>query len=71
MKEAKHNPHVLMRAVEYHAFMSHGNYKVNAYLITIWCSSDLGEPELSEALEQGELWEVAEDVQYQIALAGG
>jgi hypothetical protein len=44
---------------------------VNAYKITIWCSSELNEPDLAAALEQGELWEVASDVQYLIDPARG
>jgi hypothetical protein len=37
-----------------------------AYEITIWCESDKPEYDLAMALEQGELWDMATDVQYQI-----
>ena len=43
---------------------------MSAYKITIWCESDQDEPGLAMALEQGELWEVAVNVQYQIDPAG-
>ena len=41
------------------------------YKITIWCSFDGPEYDLAMALEQGELWEKASDVQYQIDPARG
>ena len=44
---------------------------VHSYKITIWCSSELEEYDLAMALEQGELWEKASDVQYQIDPARG
>jgi len=44
---------------------------VSAYKITIWCEADLDEPDLAAALEQGELWEAASNVQYQIDPARG
>ena len=38
-----------------------------AYKISIWCNGDeLTEAQLSMALEQGELWDTARDVQYMI-----
>jgi hypothetical protein len=42
---------------------------VNHYQITIWCDSRLNEPDLAMALEQGELWDKANNVQYQIGPA--
>jgi hypothetical protein len=39
---------------------------MTAYRITIWCESDKPEYDLAMALEQGELWDVADDVQYRI-----
>jgi hypothetical protein len=44
---------------------------VNYYKITIWCGSELEEYDVAMALEQGELWEKASDVQYQIDQATG
>lgn len=44
---------------------------LNAYKITIWCESEVDEPDLAMALEQGELWEKAGNVQYQIDPARG
>lgn len=39
---------------------------MSAYKITIWCESEAPEYDLAMALEQGELWDTASDVQYQI-----
>jgi len=39
---------------------------MSTYKITIWCEFDGDEPDLSMHLEQGELWDAASDVQYQI-----
>lgn len=44
---------------------------MSAYKITIWCDSELAEYDLAMALEQGELWEAATGVQYQIDPAVG
>ena len=44
---------------------------MSAYKITIWCESELSEYDLAAALEQGELWDKASDVQYQIDPARG
>src|SRR5215469_248707 len=43
-----------------------GRQPVSAYKITIWCEFDGDEPDLAMHLEQGELWDAASDVQYQI-----
>ena len=39
---------------------------MSAFKITIWCDFDGDEPDLAMALEQGELWDKASSVQYQI-----
>ena len=44
---------------------------MNSYKITIWCDSELDEPGLAMALEQGELWDKASNVGYQIDPARG
>lgn len=37
-----------------------------SYRISVWCEFDGDEPDLAMALEQGELWDKASHVQYQI-----
>ena len=44
---------------------------VNAYKITIWCETELDEQDVAMALEQGELWDKAGNVSYQIDAARG
>jgi hypothetical protein len=43
-----------------------GDPAMTAYRIYVWCDFDGPESDLAMALEQGELWEKASDVQYQI-----
>ena len=42
-----------------------------AWKITVWCEFDGPEYDLAMALEQGELWDKASDVQYQVDQAHG
>lgn len=39
---------------------------MSAYKITLWCDTELSEPDLGTALEQGELFELVPGTQYQI-----